>query len=171
MVCSPHKTLCSPHVRTAVHLWNRSEVPVPLRFGTDTCTVAPLTVCWSGLLDGLATNDRSAVCSWLSPWIPGAGCSVRRVNSTLIRRRDIQSDSINGGNIFRGCRKSCKQCLGRPSLRTPHRRLVFYKYCTTHTVLRPPALVSLPCLFFLPDVSEESVWVSCLPSITEAICF
>ena len=35
-------TLCAPHLRTAVHLCNRTEVSLPWRFGTNTCTVTPL---------------------------------------------------------------------------------------------------------------------------------
>ena len=35
-------TLCTPHLRTALHLCNRTEVPVPWRFGSNTCTVTPL---------------------------------------------------------------------------------------------------------------------------------
>ena len=56
-------TLCTPHLRTAVHLCNRTEVSVPWRFGTNTCTVTALV---PG--DSWCPKGRGEWCRFLKSW-------------------------------------------------------------------------------------------------------
>ena len=56
-------TLCTPHLRTAVHLCNRTEVPGPWRFGTNTCTVRPLVSNTHCLQESKKTTWINWVCT------------------------------------------------------------------------------------------------------------